>query len=304
MERDKEYYINLRKKCLLMKSNQLSCGQDMIKHIYPFIRKYKLELEGTENIPNDSNVVFLVNHSNSHDIFTAYEVLSILQRRGSAMVATDCLSPITTGIFNISNATLLDRRNKDDRSKSLLNFSSKILSGNDGVIFGEGTWNIHPTRPMHNIRTGAVQTSLIASVPVVPTIFEYIEEEGLFNSENELYKKCVIRFGKPIMISNCDKLVNETNLLKEEMVSLRTGIWNDYGYVKDMNSINKIEYINHTYLKKFKALGFTYDSKKEQEFLLFLENEAKENEYTFDNEGNFVPGITNKGCDLSKVLRK
>ena len=46
----------------------------------------------------------------SHDIVTTYEVLSMLDRRSGVMVATDCLNSITTGIFAISNATLLDRR--------------------------------------------------------------------------------------------------------------------------------------------------------------------------------------------------
>lgn len=98
-----------------MSDNQLKIGQGIIKSVYPALRGYKLEFEGVENIPKDSNVLFIANHSNSHDIFTAYEVLSALQRKGSVMVATDCLTPVTTELFNISNATLLDRRKKDER---------------------------------------------------------------------------------------------------------------------------------------------------------------------------------------------
>lgn len=302
MERDKEYYINLKEKCLLMKNKQLSCGQNMIKHIYPFIRNYKLELEGTENIPKDSNAIFLVNHSNSHDAFTAFEALSKLGRNVSILAGKDCLSPAVRELFSISNATLLDRRVKEDRENSVLKISNKILLGSDGVIFGEGTWNLHPTKVMHNIRTGISQVSLITGVPVIPTVFEYVEENGLFRSEGELYKKCVVRFGKPIMLDYNANLISQTNSLKEEMVNLRMGAWSDYGISKD--NVNPIEYINHTYLKKFKALGFTYDSKKEQEYILFLNGEKKENEYTIDDNGNFVAGITPKNFELNKVLRK
>ena len=144
ISQQKEYYENLRKQCIFMRDNQLKVGQNVIKYVYPFLRRYKLELQGEENIPKDSNVLFLVNHSNSHDIFTAYEVLSSLRRKGSVMVATDCLNLITTEIFNISDATLLDRRKKEDRQNSVLTLSKKILSGKDGVIFGESTWNLHP----------------------------------------------------------------------------------------------------------------------------------------------------------------
>lgn len=297
----KEYYNNLREKCMLVKNKQLKVGQGLIKTFYPLLRPYKLEIYGEENVPKDSNALFVVNHSNSHDIFTAYEVLSKLRRHGSVMVATDCLNPATTELFNISNATLLDRRVKEERENSVLGLSKKIIDGNDGVIFGESTWNLHPTLPMHNIKQGASKISLISQVPIIPTIFEYIEEPGIFDSENKLYKKCLIVFGKPIMINLDENLITQTNTIKEEMEKIRKSIWDSYNIKKSsIDDIDPNEYINHTYLKKFKALGFTYDSRKEQEFLLFLENELKANEYTLDENGDLVPGITEKDSKIIK----
>ena len=301
----KKYYEKLREQCLFIRDNQFRFGQNIIKNVYPFLRQYKLEIQGEENVPNDSNALFLVNHSNSHDIFTAYEVLSCLKRRASVMVATDCLNSITTGIFNISNATLLDRRKKEDREKSVLALSKKILSGNDGVIFGESTWNLHPILPMHNIRKGATTISAITQVPIIPTIFEYIEEDGILKTEGQLYRKCFIRFGKPVMINYDENFIAQSNMIREEMIKIRRQIWGDYSIRRDcIGDIDPLIYINHTYLKKFKALGFTYDSGKEQEYLLFLENEKNENEYTIDVNGNFLPGITEKNFELSKILRK
>lgn len=301
----KEYYEKLKEKCLLIKDNQFCFGQDIIKKLYPFLRQYKLEIQGEENIPRDSNALFLVNHSNSHDIFTAYEVLSCLQRRASVMVATDCLNPLTTQIFNISNATLLDRRKKDERENSVLALSKKIIFGNDGVIFGESTWNLHPILPMHNIRKGAATISAISQVPIIPTIFEYIEEDGILKAEGQLYKKCLIRFGKPLMINYDENFIIQSNKIREEMIKIRKQIWKDYNIRRDcISDIDPSIYINHTYLKKFKALGFTYDSKKEQEYILFLENEPKVNEYTIDIDGNLCPGITDKSFELRKILRK
>lgn len=297
----REYFEKLREECLLVRDSQLRVGQGLIKTFYPLLRSYKLEIEGEENVPKDSNALFVVNHSNSHDIFTAYEVLSKLQRRGSVMVATDCLNPVTTELFNISNATLLDRRVPEERQNAVLGLSKKIIGGNDGVIFGESTWNLHPTLPMHNIKQGSSKISLIAQVPVIPTIFEYIEEEGIINTESKLYRKCVIVFGKPIMINYEEDLITQTNKIKAEMEQMRKNIWKTYNIRRTaISEIDPNEYINHTYLKKFKALGFTYDSKKEQEFLLFLANELKENEYTIDANGEFVPGITEKD---SRIIR-
>lgn len=295
ISKQKEYYEQLRRECLSLKDNQLQVGQELIHQIYPFLRSYQLEIEGEENIPKDSNAIFVVNHSNSHDIFTAYEVLSALNRKGSVMVATDCLTPITTEIFRISNATLLDRRKKEDREQSVLKLSKKILEGSDGVIFGESTWNLHPTLPMHNIKLGPSKISAITEVPIIPTIFEYIEVPDMLDKESKLYHKCIIRFGKPISIDLSDNLISQTNDVRNRMINMRENIWRDNGIVR--SSISNIDpelYINHTYIKKFKAFGFTYDSKKEQEYLLFLDKEAKENEYHIDQEGRFVPGITEK----------
>ncbi len=300
-----DYYRKLKQECLNLKDTQFHFGQGIIEKVYPFIRGYKLELEGSENIPKDSNVLFVVNHSNSHDIFTAYEVLSLLQRKGSVMVATDCLSPITNEIFNISNATLLDRRKNDERQESVFKLSHKILNGKDGVIFGESTWNLHPILPMHNIRKGSATISIITQVPIIPTIFEYIEQDGPVKKESALYKKCIIRFGKLMVINPHLSLISQTNTIKDNMVDIRNKIWSDNNIVRsNLNDIDPLIYVNHTYIKKFKALGFTYDSQKEQEYLLFLNDELKENEYTIDEDGNFVPGITKKSFELKKTLHR
>ena len=211
------------------------------------------------------------------------------------MVATDCLSPATTQIFNISNATLLDRRVKKERSQSILSLSNKILNGNDGLIFSEGTWNLHPYKAMHNIQNGASKISLITQVPIVPTIIEYIEKNELVTSDAQLFSKCIIRFGKPIMINFDDELTLQSEYIKKEMSVMRKQIWIDYNIKK--GSIDLVDpqiYLNHTYAKKYKAIGFTYNSKVEQDYLLFTNMEKKENEYTMDEKGNFVPGITEK----------
>ena len=301
----KEYFNNLKKECLSLKDIQLHIGQNIIKNVYPYLRNYKFEFIGTENIPKDSNALFIVNHSNSHDIFTAYEVLSALNRQGSVMVASDCLTPITTEIFNISDATLLDRRKSNEREQSIFKMSHKILEGKDGVIFGESTWNLHPTLLMHNIKKGGAIISSITQVPIIPTIFEYIEKDDLVDKESNLYKKCVVYFGKPVMIDPTDCLISQTNSIKNDMSNLRQKIWDDNNVIRNkIDDIDPMIYLNHTYTKKFKAFGFTYDSLKEQNNLLYLGNEPRENEYTLDKDGNFVPGITEKNSGLKKILYK
>lgn len=296
------YYKKLRDECMLIRDKQPKFGQQVIKNVYPLLRKYELELEGHENIPKDTNALFIVNHSNSHDIFTAYEFLSLLNRRGSVMVATDCLNPFSKGVFNIANATLFDRRNKVEGQQAVLKLAQKMLEGNDGVIFGESTWNLHPVLTMHNIKKGAALISAITDCPIVPVIMEYIERDDKISSEKDLYTKCVIRFGKAINVNHDSSLIDNTSNVKNELIKMRKKIWSDYSINREkLDDIDPELYVNHTYVKKFKALGFTYNSKKEQEYLLFLKNDAVENEYTLNDKGILVPGITEKS--LKKILK-
>lgn len=293
----KEYYKKLREECLLLSNNKPHIGQSLIKNVYPFIRKYDIEIEGEENVRKDKPVLFVANHSNSHDIFTAYEIFSMLNRKGSVMVATDCLNILTNQLFNISNATLLDRRKKVERNNAVSELSNKIMNGYDGLIFGEGTWNLHPYKLMHNIHNGAAKISLITDTPIVPVIFEYIEKEDVLSKESELYSKCIIRFGKEININPNEDLSKQSLIIKNCMINIRESVGQNYKINKKM--IDKDIYLNHTYIKKYKAFGFTYDSLLEQNYLLFLNNEKQENEYTLKN-GLFVPGITEK---VKKTIR-
>ena len=297
-------YKELRKKCELLQDNQFKFGQSFINIAYPLAYHYKIELEGEENIPTDTNVIFVINHSNSHDILTAYKFLSMLKqkRKGSVMVATDCLSPLTNGLFKISNATTLDRRVQEERALAPLIMSNKIFNGYDGVIFGEGTWNLHPFLLMHNVHKGASLIAAITQRPVVPVIMEYIEKDGLYASDSELYEKCVIRFCKPIEVKESSNLITQTNIIKDSMIQTRKELWKDNNrYREKLSDIDPLEYINHVYVKKFKALGFTYHSLEEQKFLLFLKGEAIENEYTLNENGILVPGITEKNEYREKV---
>lgn len=151
---------------------------------------------------------------------------------------------------------------------------------------------------MHIIQNGAAKISLISQVPVIPAIMEYIEVNDLVESDAQLFKKCIIRFGKPIYLSYNNDLIGESRSIRNAMSNIRKDIWTDFKINRDsIEDIDPIMYVNHTYAKKFKALGFTFDSETEQKYLLF-DSESKESEYRIDENGEFKPGI------ITKRLRK
>lgn len=299
----KEYYKDLRRYCIdnvVPDINNYSFGQKVVTNLYmkDFYNK-RLELEGVENL-DMNQAIFLCNHSTAHDIFSMYNIMERLKRKTTVMVATDCLNPFSIATFKLADATFLDRNSKKSANNSILLASAKVLKGKNLVIFGEATWNLHPFKLMHDIKKGGTMISAITSVPVVPTILEYLEEPRLCDKELDLYKKIIVRFGKPLSINNSDDIIIKTLEIQTELEKIRREIWQDNGVNRtSLSDIDQDIYLNHTYQKKYKAFGFTYDSLKEEKFLRSNDGSKIENEYCLDENNKLVPGITPK----KKILK-
>jgi len=291
------YYSQLRTYCDSLKHNNKSkfVSKKLISKIAPLLRNYDLDIIGEENIPSDNSAVFICNHSNSHDFFTTQEVFDELGRSVTPFGAEDCLNFVSLQLFKAGDVTLIDRGDKKSSLDGMFEFSKKIIDGKDGVIFSEGTWNLHPIKPMLNIKAGGTQTALISNRVVVPTIFEYVEVPDLVNKESELYTRCIVSFGKPIEIKVEDDLFAKTKEIQNAMTTLRIDLWKKLNIKKQtLEDINKEVYLNHTYLKKFGAFGFKFQSEHEFQYLLKDSNGHFENEFHIDENGIFTPGITPK----------
>lgn len=297
-EKDKQlYYENLKKyvDTIKVNINSKTLSKKLISHIAPTLRNYDLDIIGEENLPKETSAVFICNHSNSHDFFTTQEVFSEINRPITPFGASDCLDFFSLQLFKAGDVTLIDRTDKESSVNGTMTFAKKIIDGEDGIIFGESTWNLHPIKPMLPIKVGGTQISLIADTVVVPTIFEYVEVPNIVDKEKELYTRCIVSFGKPIKITPTDDLFQKTKEIQTIMENMRIELWKKLNIKKDsLDDINKDIYLNHTYLKKFDALGFEYDSEHESQFILKDENGKVENEYRLDENGDFVPGITHK----------
>lgn len=291
-----EYYELLRKYSsdLNINVNSKNISKKIISHIAPKLRSYDLDIIGEKNISIEPGAVFICNHSNSHDFFTIHEVFNELKRPVTPFGADDCLNFFTLQLFKAGDVTLINRNDKESSINGIMEFSKKIIDGEDGIIFSEGTWNLHPIKPMLPIKVGGTQTALIANTVVIPTVFEYVEVPDIVSKEKELYKRCIVSFGKPIMVKIEDNIFEKAKEIQDTLASMRLELWKKLNINKsNIDEINKEVYLNHTYLKKFKALGFEFDSEHEFQFLL-KKNGQYENEYHLDDNGNFVPGITHK----------
>lgn len=292
-----DYYQQLRSYCETLSRNKqkrMSYGQQAISKFYnPKFYDNNVEILGMDNIPSSIPVLFICNHSNSHDIFSMYSILEKLGISSSVMVATDCLNPFSIAVFAAADSTFLDRNDKISANESIYELSSKIMAGKSGVIFGESTWNLHPIKPMQNLKIGGAKIAAITGAVVVPTVLEYIEKPYLCGNEMKMYDKIVLSFGKPIQIGIEDDLSYDTELIQKSMEEMRREIWKKNSIYRDcLDNIIPELYINHLYLKKFLAFGFKYDSLKESAFLRADASGVIENEYCLNEKNEFVPGIT------------
>lgn len=297
LEEKVKYYQMVREYCDSLKINIESkkISKKLISLLAPHLRNYKLEIYGDENIPKDDSAIFICNHSNSHDFFTTQEVFHELNRNVTPFGASDCLSFISLQMFKLGDVTLIDRDSKQSSLEGLMNFSKKIIDGEDGIIFGEGTWNLHPIKPMQKIKAGGTQSAIITDKVIIPTIFEYVEVPDAVDKERELYSRCIVQFGKPIIVKPEDNIIQKTKLVENTMEEMRKDLWKKLGIDKNsLDDINQQIYLNHTYLKKFDGFGFEYDSDHEFKYLLKDKNGHYENEYTLNDHNEFVPGITHK----------
>ena len=296
-EQKQSYFYNLKEYCINNVSRKFfGSGYEIVTKIYSkFLRNYDYEIKGQENIPEDGKALFVCNHSNSHDILTAIEIFKDMGLHSSVLVASDDLNILTKTLFRSCNAVLIDRRDKSSTENGVYALCSNIINGMPGVIFGEATWNLHPFRPMQQIKIGSAKIGAITEVPIIPSLFEYVEVPRICSRETELFTKCIVSFGSPIYIERGISLIMQTQKVQAVLEQNRLRIWDELGIKKSsVKDVNQELYLNHTYLKKFDGPGYIYDSKSEAKFLFSGNGLPVENEFYLDDKGNFVPGITEK----------
>ena len=265
------------------------------------LRNFDIEIIGKENIPKDGCLV-ICNHSNTHDAFIAAEFLYQTGVPSTFLAAIEGLSPIELGLFKSARATMIDRTDKKSTNVGIYDFISKLMGGDTGVIYGESTWNLHPFKPMQNIKIGGVKVAAIASKPIIPVIYEYVEVPKIVSKEKELYSRCIIKIGKPIEIDPSLSLIEQNNIVQKTMEDMRRNLWKEIGTYRDkIEDVNPDIYVNHTWLKKFGTPLFSFDTEAENKLLFTKKGEPVENEYYIDENGVFRPGIVLKKSKVKGI---
>lgn len=155
----------------------------------------KLIVDGKENIPADTAVLYVGNHSSYYDILCGY-----------------CATPSGTGFFakkemekipclshwmRFINCLFLDRHNIKEGLKTMNEGANYLKEGFSMTIFPEGTRS--QDEDPHAFKEGSLRPALKANVPVVPMAISGTADI-LENNRRFQVKPTVVHitFGRPI----------------------------------------------------------------------------------------------------------
>lgn len=251
----KKYYLELRKyySSLGEKNKETLLVHKLFNKIVKGMRSYPIDVD-MEKLDCGGPVIFACNHSNMHDYYTVQEVFKDMV---NTLVASDGVSDVINFLFRISGGILIDRNDKDSCFEGTNESIKRLMNGNDIVIFPESTWNLHPSKLMLPIKIGVVQMAAKSGCPIVPVIFEYVENNKICSKESEIYDKCVVKFGEPIYVDAKDDYLEKLDEVRDAMATVRWDILSSLGVYKREDLSSNI-YFNHTDLR-CNSGTFTYD---------------------------------------------
>lgn len=300
------YFAELKEQCRNMSIKPKTIGfmRRAFVNSLDKTRRYFYDVQGVENIPKDKKVLFVSNHVSPRDFLAIMKAFDEMNLSVSILTYKDGLSSTANRIMKACGVSLYDRTDEESVKQSMMEFTAGMLSGNNGLVIGETTMNIHPyalTMPFNNL---AAYVAAIADVQIVPVVLEYIETDELEERECDIYRKCVVSFGLPINITTTVNLRTQTGNL-EKVISLgRRRILEMHGIKREgLSDVDVKVYLNHTYLKKYGFMGFTYNSAYEKRRLYDETGVIVENEFKEARQGELIPGITSKSEGKKYVKR-
>lgn len=153
------------------------------------IRNYPLHSKAQIKHIDNKPCIFVVNHSNVHDVPTVSEIIN----EHFYLLAGDEVKYDLGGIlFNLNGVVWVDRKDKKSMNISKEKLIGLLNKGVNVLLFPEGTWN-RTDKIMLPLHWGVIDIARITGCPIVPVVMEY----SLNN-----YPECYSKIGEPITIGN------------------------------------------------------------------------------------------------------
>ena len=160
----------------------------------------ELEIRGHEYKAEDKPTVYIANHQNTYEIFTASNGVC----RNTVSVGKKNLKwiPFFGIVYWLSGNILIDRGNRAKAHSTINQAAEKIKEKGLSIwLFPEGTRSYG--REMLRFKTGAFYTAAKAGVPIVPTVISNTHE--LINLNRWNNGKIIIEYMPEMILESEDK---------------------------------------------------------------------------------------------------
>lgn len=159
-----------------------------------------VEVRVPESVKNISPAVYICNHQNSYDIFTAAN--AVLPNTVSVGKKSLKWIPFFGQMYWLTGNILIDRKNTNKAINTIALTAKKIRDKNISVwLFPEGTRS--NGKGILPFKTGAFRTAMQADVPIIPICVSNMHKKVNLNRWDN--GKIIIEYMEPISLKNITK---------------------------------------------------------------------------------------------------
>lgn len=159
-----------------------------------------VEVRVPESVKNISPAVYICNHQNSYDIFTAAN--AVLPNTVSVGKKSLKWIPFFGQMYWLTGNILIDRKNTNKAINTIALTAKKIRDKNISVwLFPEGTRS--NGKGILPFKTGAFRTAMQADVPIIPICVSNMHKKVNLNRWDN--GKIIIEYMEPISMKNITK---------------------------------------------------------------------------------------------------
>lgn len=173
-------------------------------------RDFDLQIIDENNLPDYSPVIYVVNHTNSHDIPVASEVI---KKHHNVLLGRQPLKIIDRIAFCLNGVIWVDRKNRFSKHNAKSEIIKCLNNKTNILMFPEGTWNRSDNKIMLPLYWGCVDIAKSSKAPICPIILDYTP------------KVCYAKVGNPIFIDESEDKLTAINRIRDEMATLRWELW-------------------------------------------------------------------------------
>ncbi len=162
----------------------------------------KLTVLGEENVPKDTAVLYVGNHTSFFDVIITYARVPALT--GYVSKKSIAKVPVLNLWMNRVHCLFLDRDNIKEGLKTILAAIEKVKSGISIFIFPEGTRNKTPDTLL-DFKEGSFKIAEKSGCPIIPVTL--VNASEIFENHFPRIKKTrvVLEYGAPIDIRMLEK---------------------------------------------------------------------------------------------------